>query len=208
MSLSEYFIREVDYSTGKMDIYQATIGDVGYVVWDAALVLSKFIDGSYCKSIFPLDGKNVIELGAGTGIVGMVAATLGAFVKVTDLDELVPLMTKNITENKLQNIKACELTWDKELHFHEKFDYIFVADCIYYDKSLKPLVETMNKLCTSSTIIFLSYEERHTEHKIKLQKDFFELASKYFNIEEIPASYQDSVFRSDDIHIFKMTSLG
>merc|ERR1712133_136367 len=86
----EYFIREVEYSCGTLNIYQATIGDVGHVVWDAALVLSKFMDTVYLKETYSMNGKVVVELGAGTGIVSLLAAMLGATVYATDLEELVP----------------------------------------------------------------------------------------------------------------------
>ena len=76
------FVREF---TQKNDtvlvINQCEVGDVGCVVWDAALVLSSYLetkdfqDNSGQTSL--LSGKHVIELGAGTGIVGLQAGCLG-----------------------------------------------------------------------------------------------------------------------------------
>lgn len=44
--------------------------------------------------------KRVIDLGSGTGVVGLATAVLGAeFVKLTDLDAFRPLMQKNLEEN-------------------------------------------------------------------------------------------------------------
>ena len=74
-----YFIREVYCCNNEkcLRIKQMYEGDVGCVVWDAALVLSAFLGQiDYFPTSF-WNGKRVTELGAGTGVVGLVAATLG-----------------------------------------------------------------------------------------------------------------------------------
>lgn len=60
---------------------QCYIGDVGCVVWDAAIVLAKYLE---TKTFYDMSigvnvwcGRTVVELGAGTGVVGLMAATLG-----------------------------------------------------------------------------------------------------------------------------------
>ena len=95
--VGETFVRviEVQGSKSELKIHQSYIGDVGCVVWDAALVLSKYIDHVNSKNSVEVDGcggglvahasqliKNIhnataIELGAGTGAVGLLAAALG-----------------------------------------------------------------------------------------------------------------------------------
>ena len=78
--MSNLFIRELELKDGTLEIYQELEGDVGCVVWDAAITLAKFIDGECFRSKVKvkLDGRaNVLELGAGTGIVGLAAATAG-----------------------------------------------------------------------------------------------------------------------------------
>lgn len=41
----------------------------------------------------------VVELGAGTGLVGMLLARLGASVVLTDLKEMLPLLQDNVDAN-------------------------------------------------------------------------------------------------------------
>ena len=75
--MSEYFVREVDCCGNSIQIKQAYVGDVGCVVWDAALVLCKFLEN---QEYFPpgyWNGKRVVDLGSGTGVVGLAAGTLG-----------------------------------------------------------------------------------------------------------------------------------
>ncbi len=50
-------------------------GAEAVVVWDAALVLAYFLQRH--QKELALKGKRVIELGAGTGVVGLVVAALG-----------------------------------------------------------------------------------------------------------------------------------
>ena len=95
---SSSFIRELEVKGKTIRIKQLYVGDVGCVVWDAAIVLCKFLENKY---YFPVaraagsdshtqiskpetvndpsywNGKQVIDLGSGTGVVGIVAGVLG-----------------------------------------------------------------------------------------------------------------------------------
>jgi predicted nicotinamide N-methyase len=62
--------------------------------------------------------KTVLEIGSGTGLVGLVAAGLGAeSVIVTDLGHLVPFLDRNIRLNGLAEVvSAVELEWGNMSH--------------------------------------------------------------------------------------------
>ena len=62
--MSEYFHREVNVKEKILNISQQYVGDVGGVVWDAALVLNSYIETLNCEN------KKFVELGAGTGVSG------------------------------------------------------------------------------------------------------------------------------------------
>ena len=65
-----------DGSETTLRVAQRNVGEEGVVGWDAALVLAYFLQ--LHREELRLDqGINVIELGAGTGVVGLVAAALG-----------------------------------------------------------------------------------------------------------------------------------
>ncbi|KAA8544130.1 hypothetical protein F0562_022142 [Nyssa sinensis] len=67
---------------------------LGTTVWDASMVLVKFLEkncrkGRFCPS--KLKGKRVIELGAGCGVAGFGMAMLGCDVVSTDQTEVLPV---------------------------------------------------------------------------------------------------------------------
>ena len=77
--LSDLFPREIDIEVclKTLKIYQKLEGDVNCVVWDASLVLAKYLE-TMCQSKPDfLSGIRVLELGSGLGVVGLTAATLG-----------------------------------------------------------------------------------------------------------------------------------
>merc|ERR1719495_2248342 len=91
-------------------------------------------------------------------------------------------------------VKGVALKWGtsgKQLMLDRDPDILFIADCVYYEESLHPLIETVRSLCGPRTSIFISYEDRDTEIKVKLMKSFFEIVRKYFIVEEVPLKVQD-----------------
>ena len=71
------FTREILCKGKELRIHQLYVGDVGCVVWDAALVLIKFLEHpQHFPEGYWFD-RRVIELGCGTGAVGIAAGALG-----------------------------------------------------------------------------------------------------------------------------------
>ncbi|XP_056152273.1 protein-lysine methyltransferase METTL21D [Lampris incognitus] len=207
----DYFVREIEKNDGQvLRMKQCYKGDVGCVVWDAAIVLAKYLETK--RFYDPTSGVNhwakkyVLELGAGTGVVGLMAATLGAQVTVTDLEDLQTLLEVNIQENQTLlsrgSITSKVLKWGEEVsEFLPPPHYILMADCIYYEQSIVPLVETLKLLAGSETCIICCYEQRTVGINPKVEKQFFELLQHDFKCEEVPMDKQDPEFNSPDIHI-------
>lgn len=210
------------------------VGDVGCVVWDAALVLAYYIQTSQANAEF-ISNRSILELGSGTGIVGMVSAACGAkHVVLTDLPELIPLLNHNIEANqnwlckKIPNnlgtqcsVVACPYKWgendvtklprknllDENSH---NFSSILVADCVYYEEAVKPLASTINHLIRSGSenvSVLCSYEDREIGDKDKLQINFKHLLSEEFKLKIEYISFEDMYpeYRSPDIHIMRIT---
>ncbi|XP_034433282.1 protein-lysine methyltransferase METTL21D [Hippoglossus hippoglossus] len=208
---NEYFVREIEKNDGcALKVKQCYLGDVGCVVWDAAIVLAKYLETKQfhdpSRGVNVWAGRRLLELGAGTGVVGLMAATLGAQVTVTDLEDLQTLLRVNIQENQAHissgSITAKVLKWGEDVSdFLPSPHYVLMADCIYYEQSIVPLVETLKLLSGPDTCIICCYEQRTEGVNPQVERQFFELLEQHFRFEEIPSDKQDPEFSSPDIHI-------
>ena len=71
------FVRALESNGEELRIKQLYVGDVGCVVWDAAIVLCKFLEN---RHYFPQgfwNGMRVLDIGSGTGVAGLAAGVLG-----------------------------------------------------------------------------------------------------------------------------------
>lgn len=65
-----------------------------------ARVFSRYLFAEHVRNPGCFVGKRVLEIGAGSGLVGMVLARLGAFVVFTDQAPVLPLLKANLSENE------------------------------------------------------------------------------------------------------------
>uniref|UniRef100_A0A8C7ZHG0 Protein N-lysine methyltransferase METTL21A n=1 Tax=Oryzias sinensis TaxID=183150 RepID=A0A8C7ZHG0_9TELE len=113
-----------------------------------------------------LKGKRVIELGAGTGLVSIVAALLGAHVTVTDrlpaLDFLSANVKANLPPDSHDAAVISELTWGEGLERYPAggFDLVLGADIIYLEDTFASLLRTLLHLCHDTTVVLLSCKIR------------------------------------------------
>jgi predicted nicotinamide N-methyase len=138
--------------------------------------------------------KRIVEIGSGTGIVGLQVCALGGNVTMTDREEYVELINYNIKKNEnvlTGTANAKTLFWGDELdendHDFQKLDFIIIANCVYHSIELDELIKTICNLCpeNSSTRLLCCYELRNDGIR-KLVNEFHEkLMEKKFSIESI-----------------------
>jgi predicted nicotinamide N-methyase len=101
----------------------------GVVLWPAAIALAHEIATRAAE----FRGKSVLELGAGTGLPGIVAASIGARVVQTDRSELIAHVCRlNGERNKLANIEYRVADWT-EWADASRYDWIIGSDILYAD---------------------------------------------------------------------------
>ncbi|HEX8288924.1 MAG TPA: methyltransferase domain-containing protein [Pyrinomonadaceae bacterium] len=99
----------------------------GVTLWASAIALTHEI----ASRGDAFRGTRVLELGAGTGLPGIVAATLGAQVVQTDRSELVmSLCKRNILLNDVQTIEQRIVDWT-DWNDATQYDWIIGSDILY-----------------------------------------------------------------------------
>jgi len=150
-------------------------------------------------------GKRVVELGAGAGLCGLVAAALGASeVVLTELGGTMPLLTRNVERNSQAcdgRARAVELRWgcdDGEGGKLADFDVIIGCELIYRlgAEVYEALVSSMDKLLTADGVCFMIIECRDGMVE---DLEFFDRVNACFDVEAMSlASYGFGVAVDDD----------
>ncbi|NXF54319.1 MT21A methyltransferase, partial [Oceanites oceanicus] len=181
---------------------------VAAVVWDAAVVLCAYLE----MGGIDVRDRSVIELGAGTGLLGIVATLLGkgffclhillyhlgARVTITDRAAALEFLESNVQANLPSELRSRavvkELTWGKDLGNFPPgaFDFILGADIVYLEETFAELLQTLEHLCSEQTAILLSCRIRYErDHK------FLKMLRDRFSVYEV---HYDS---NKDVHIYK-----
>jgi predicted nicotinamide N-methyase len=86
---------------------------LGSELWPAAPALVRVLERPEWRARLQSSASTVVELGAGTGAVGLAASVLGAgAVLVTDLPSVLPTLRHNVRANGLDGCVRCEeLSW-------------------------------------------------------------------------------------------------
>lgn len=128
-------------------------------------------------------GKKVIELGAGTGIVGILAALQGGNVTITDLPVALEQIQGNVQANMPVGGRAqvCALSWGIDQHeFPGDYDLVLGADIVYLESTFPLLLGTLQHLCGPHGTIYLASKMRE-EHRTE---SFFQhLLPRHFQLE-------------------------
>lgn len=130
-------VEDIDYLLGLVK----TDDDVPFwaVLWPAAIGMSE-----YLWENAEFTGKRVLELGAGLGLVGLVAAAKQAQVVQTDfIPEAIQLAQENAELNGIHNIEYVLADW-RDFRINAKFDWIIGSD-ILYEPKLHPYLQQIFK---------------------------------------------------------------
>jgi predicted nicotinamide N-methyase len=181
----------------------------GHTAWDGSIVLAKFLEHS--GAVRP--GAAVLELGAGTGLVSVACAALGARrVWLTDLDYALGNAGVNVERNAAYAGDVCsclELDWAAPARglvalAGEKIDLAVAADVIWVPDLVAPFVSALSAVCSAHPElreVLLAHQTRALRTDELL---FQELGEAGFACEALPGEALHPRFASRLVRVYRL----
>jgi hypothetical protein len=198
----------IDYGSGVAVQQQKSLGKGG-LCWDAAFILAEHLieTGAIPTAESSSETTTIVELGAGTGICGLLLAKyVACHVEITDLPSLMHLMERNVTLNfgaqsTIDDLLSsddqhilyggepsiapgtCEarvLEWGPQPATQTKYSIILGADVVASLYDPVALAETIHGLSLPETQVYISYKGRLDGPHERFEKRIEEL---YTNVE-------------------------
>jgi predicted nicotinamide N-methyase len=109
-------------------------------LWPSGVALADYVGG------LDLQGKRVVELGAGLGLPSLAAALRGADVLATDwAKDAVALLEANAARNGVA-LRVELARWDEPERFTGEWDLVLAADVLYEQRNADQLLELLPQL--------------------------------------------------------------
>lgn len=142
--------------------------EYGLFVWPCSVVLAEYVWQQRSR----FSGANVVELGAGTSLPGLVAAKVGSDVTLTDDSNRLEVLANMRKVSELNNLKCKVLgltwgLWDAPV-FNLHPNIILGADVLYDTSAFDDLFATVTFLLQNSpgSIFITTYHNRSGHHLI------------------------------------------
>ncbi|XP_048394356.1 EEF1A lysine methyltransferase 3-like [Stegostoma tigrinum] len=186
------------YNLKIAQILGANLGVSAYV-WDAGLALCHYFE----KKNINFSGKKVIELGSGTGIVGILATLLGGDVTMTDKQKVLKQIETNVQVNVpsacRHRLQIRPLTWGEDhTNFPTDYDFVLGSDIVYSSVTYPALIETFRHFTKQGATIYLSSELRKRNGSLSFHE---ESLPQYFDCQVVDR------LEDKDITLYKMTKI-
>ena len=215
MSSTVGFLQEFDVSgVGIKMVGNDSVDNTGAKrVWDAAVVLAAYFTGGKGGGKgkrTDVTGKKIIELGSGLGYLASVLAMQGADVLATEMEEMLPLLSRNTSiatatargegKSKCKDVLTAKLDWTThetdipKLPTELSFDMIIATDVIYLEQYLPPFLETVASLLRTSpsAVVYICVDVRNENTLRQFHKslvDDLKLSIKTIPHKKLPAPY-------------------
>lgn len=200
--MQQHYINSIDSTVVTR---QLPSEGLSFQLWPAATTLLTLLDhhrgnasNSPLTSTLPVRKHphrlKILELGSGTGLVGIAAAvTLGSEVTVTDLPHVIPNLQFNVDANTDViadhggTVRAAPLRWGEEEDMEvigRDYDLVLASDVVYHDHLYDPLMKTLRFLLCGGgekEVVFVMAHLR----RWKKDSAFFKKAKKLFDVETL-----------------------
>lgn len=160
-------------------------------VWPAALPMAKAV----LRADWPIPSR-VLELGCGTGLVGLAALQRGHHVTFTDYEPLSVAVAKhNAEQNGFTQLEARTLDWRDPPE--EQFPVIIGCDLLYQENHFEPILQLLHRMLPQHGLCWLGDGGRSVARR------FWNLASEQgFDVEVLDADGELLPAPTSDYQLF------
>ncbi len=158
-------------------------------VWPGSFVLE-----TYLRRKVACEGRRLLELGCGVGVLSLLAARLGfASITASDVEENALLFTRaNVLKNGLEDVievAAVDVTRPgRDPRLPEPFDVIAASEILYLDELHGPLLNFIERhLADGGQAVFCTDTARRKPHFAKKAARRFKVTEGY-----LPGSFTDA----------------
>jgi predicted nicotinamide N-methyase len=124
-------------------------------LWEASLMLADIMASMPAKP-----GQTLLELGAGLGAPGLVAAARGYQVTLSDYEpHILDFQRVSAAANGLTEVDFRMIDWKKPPAI-PPFDVIIGAEILFRDEFFQPLLDVFNKYLAPQGTIYLAHDGR------------------------------------------------
>ncbi|RRT53878.1 hypothetical protein B296_00039229 [Ensete ventricosum] len=163
---------------------------LSFQLWPAASSLVSLLDSRPSALLLPATSR-ILELGSGTGLVGIAAAAiLGVSVTLTDLPHVLPNLRFNAESNAAAvaarggSLDVRQLRWGEDedaaalVDGEAAFDVVVASDVVYYEHLIDPLLRTLRVFVKGEAAFVMAHLRRWK----KRDSVFFRKARKLFDV--------------------------
>ncbi|ETW09991.1 hypothetical protein H310_00402 [Aphanomyces invadans] len=141
-------------------------------VWDAGICLSFFLQTHYIPHLNPSTSLRAMEIASGSGLLGLVLATLlpaRSTLVLTEKPTSLELLQHNLEQLQpisSTHISICGLEWGNQVHLldlphrDKSTDLLVLADVLYNWAAHPQLWSTVAAVASPSTTIYLAHKHR------------------------------------------------
>jgi predicted nicotinamide N-methyase len=124
----------------------------GLLFWPSAIGLAEHLS----EKRHLMQGKRVLEIGAGVGLPGIVAQSLGAIVSQSDYQADALLLSRiNAVQNGVQGIETFIADW-RDFSPETKYDVVIGSDVMYERSVHDALADVLGRAIAPGGLILLS----------------------------------------------------
>ncbi|GAB7342147.1 hypothetical protein MBLNU457_g0409t1 [Dothideomycetes sp. NU457] len=171
----------------------------GGQLWPAGMVLAKYLLRQHKN----LEGRSIVELGAGGGLVGL-AVALGCKttepIHITDQLPMLELMQTNIQLNSLNSrVQASIYDWGESVpeNLPQRPDILLAADCVYFEPAFPLLLQTMSDLIGTNTVCYFCFKKRR-----RADLHFVKAVKKNFHVEPVDDDEDRAIYSRENLFLY------